>query len=127
MAETKPRPVYLIIYSSRLFPAHWSLWIPSLSNGNIGRRIHVIGDALNGFQLEFDRKYDIEADDRPYQLLHLADTLIHSAAVTELDTGGISPQDKLEEIALTVPAPAGSLRASTEHVRGLISIFWNFG
>lgn len=52
-------PVYVLIPPSPLFAAHWSLFIPNTEDSNLGRRIHVAGDRLNGFKLEIIRGYDV--------------------------------------------------------------------
>ena len=54
---------------SPLFAAHWGFFIPSIlphdsisrrhEESPVGRRIHVSGDRLNGFNLEVIRDYDI--------------------------------------------------------------------
>jgi len=58
------RPVYLLVYNSRVFAAHWSMWIPNDSTDtpateDIGKIIQVTGDSLKGFVHEFVRNHDI--------------------------------------------------------------------
>jgi hypothetical protein len=45
--------VYLIVYNSPLFPAHWGLSTPSLHNLTIGKFFNAEGDAANGFEITF--------------------------------------------------------------------------
>ncbi|KAI1662424.1 hypothetical protein F4813DRAFT_107929 [Daldinia decipiens] len=62
-----PRIIYVLVYPSRLFAAHWSFWLPYVDTNqqsNIGDRIHVTGDRLNGFQYEYIRNYNVCEDDR---------------------------------------------------------------
>jgi hypothetical protein len=115
------RSIYLIVYNSRLFPAHWSLWIPSLSDPTIGKRIQATGDALTGFTIAFERNYDIEATNRAHRLITLAE--VDDIYVDDGDSckGGpestdARPIDKLEKIALSVPAPGPSLVSSSSAV-----------
>ncbi|KAI1771436.1 hypothetical protein F4818DRAFT_204278 [Hypoxylon cercidicola] len=62
------RTLYVLVYPSRLFAAHWSFWIPYVDAGNqpldIGDRIHATGDRLNGFQYEYICNYNVREDDR---------------------------------------------------------------
>ncbi|KAI1093219.1 hypothetical protein F5B19DRAFT_154075 [Rostrohypoxylon terebratum] len=107
-----PRTIYLVVYNSRLFPAHWSLWIPSTSNPNIGTRVHAQGDVATGFEICFERNYDIGQTSRKHEILPLAD--VDSAHVVDTPGDGSrsvdqEPRDKLETIALRIPAPGPSL------------------
>jgi len=51
------REIFLLITHSRLFPAHWALWVPNPSHPSpeTGKIINVRGDAMTGFRHEFDR------------------------------------------------------------------------
>lgn len=63
-----PRKLYMLIPPSPLFAAHWSFFVPDAlpfnpktqrhEESEMGTRIHVSGDRLNGFELEIIRKYD---------------------------------------------------------------------
>ncbi|TGJ79164.1 hypothetical protein E0Z10_g9601 [Xylaria hypoxylon] len=116
-----PKTVYLIIYKSPLFPAHWALWIPSEADPNIGKRIHAEGDAATGFRLSFDRNYDIRQESRKHETLvvakvgagHLIDT--PGNGVNSVDT---EPMDAVETVAAKVLTPGTSLVPSTTSTRG---------
>ncbi|KAI7198871.1 hypothetical protein KC316_g3512, partial [Hortaea werneckii] len=62
------RILHVLVPASRLFAAHWSLFLPDLNLGDpkegfsTGTRIHVVGDRLNGFRLEVVRGYDCQKD-----------------------------------------------------------------
>ncbi|GAB1732855.1 hypothetical protein NU195Hw_Modified_445t1 [Hortaea werneckii] len=62
------RTLQVLVPPSRLFAAHWSLFLPDLNNGDpkqepsTGTRIHVVGDRLGGFRLEIVRGYDSQKD-----------------------------------------------------------------
>ena len=61
--------LYVLVYPSRLFAAHWSFWLPRIEEASgreldTGDRIHVTGDRLNGFQYEYVRGYNVSEDDR---------------------------------------------------------------
>ncbi|KAI0879282.1 hypothetical protein GGS24DRAFT_235738 [Hypoxylon argillaceum] len=59
--------LYVLVYPSRLFAAHWSFWLPykdGKRESNVGDRIHVTGDRLNGFEYEYIRGYNKNEDDR---------------------------------------------------------------
>jgi hypothetical protein len=75
--------LYVLVYPSRLFAAHWSFWIPHLDSGgqesSTGDRIHVTGDCLNGFEYEYVCDYNVDQDDRkpiafPIGLVLVSDT-----------------------------------------------------
>jgi hypothetical protein len=116
---------YLVCYvPSPLFPAHWSLWIPYDSReSTIGTRIHVTGDALNGFKHEFDRRHDPATDDRRPRLIELG--LIDSSHISPVGPVSNSEEshdhviprayNELEQLALKIPAPGPSLRSSASN------------
>ena len=62
------QPLYVLVYPSPLFAAHWSLWLAhtdaSGHESHIGHRIHVTGDRLNGFEYEYIQDYNIQEDER---------------------------------------------------------------
>ncbi|KAI3325534.1 hypothetical protein HD806DRAFT_490608 [Xylariaceae sp. AK1471] len=110
-----PRTIYLIVYNSPLFPAHWALWIPSLENPNIGKRIHAEGDVATGFQLSFDRNYDQTQESRSYKVLVLAEVESHHVVDTpanEINSVDRDPKDDIETVASRVPIPGPSLTSS---------------
>lgn len=114
-----PRAIYLIVYNSRLFPAHWALWIPSLSEPDIGKRIHAEGDALTGFQIYFERNYDISTTARAHQAIPLAQVLDHY--VVDVTGDGTcsrdqTAHDRIEQVALGIPPPGASLVSATSSV-----------
>jgi len=109
------RTIYLIIYTSPLFPAHWSLWIPRKDKPSVGKRIHAEGNSHSGFTIAFERNYNIDEDGRRYQLIALAD--VADACVEdsrrdedELPSTDQVPCDRVEELALGVEAPGKSLK-----------------
>ncbi|KAI0912565.1 hypothetical protein F4823DRAFT_178302 [Ustulina deusta] len=115
------RTIYLIIYKSPLFPAHWALWVPSEADPTIGKRIHAEGDAATGFRLSFDRNYDITQESRKHETLALAEV----GAGLVLDTPGdgvnsvdAEPRDAVEIVAANVPPPGPSLVSSSASSRG---------
>lgn len=114
------RTIYLIIYNSPLFPAHWSLWIPSLHNPTTGKRLHATGDAATGFTIVFERNYVMSADSRQHQCLPLADVSDHHVVDVNGDGSEGSDSiahDDLERILLSVAAPGASLLSAGTQVR----------
>ncbi|OTA39309.1 hypothetical protein BTJ68_00781 [Hortaea werneckii EXF-2000] len=73
--EKDPRQLYRTLHvlapPSRLFAAHWSLFLPDLNNDDLkqesstGTRIHVVGDRLSEFRFEIVRGYDSQKDRSP--------------------------------------------------------------
>ncbi|KAK3671862.1 hypothetical protein LTR78_008228 [Recurvomyces mirabilis] len=138
MADKEPtrldRTVYVVIPPSPLLAAHWSLLIPDpplntatiQQENNVGRRIHVAGDRLHGFQLEIVRGYDVRkhrgVNSRRFALglvpehflSGIQSTLKPAAAKSkDEDEGGgyvdNSPIDQLERTCILVAPPGPSL------------------
>jgi hypothetical protein len=116
------RAVYLVVYNAPLFPAHWGLWIPSLDDPALGKKLHVEGDAANGFEVLFQRNYAVDATTRQHETLLLAEVSDEHVVDVKGDgspTSDSTAHDNLERILLSVPAPAASLVSSTSRVRDL--------
>lgn len=113
------RTICLIIYKSPLFPAHWSLWIPSLNNPITGKRLHATGDAANGFEVVFERDYNLDTESRSYQLLVVAE--VSDTHVIDVEGNGsqgsdATAHDDVERVLLSVTPPGPSLVSSTSQV-----------
>ena len=110
------RTVYLLVYHSPLFPAHWGLWIPNAGSTTIGKTVHVFGDVANGFEHEFKRNYEPDGTNRRNSLIELAqvedDHVVDSPGEDfSVDT---NPLDDVERVALSIPAPSKSLLSYAE-------------
>lgn len=104
------RPIYLLVFPSFLFPAHWSLFVPTLADPSAGKRIHVTGDVANGFRHEFGRGYTLGESMQQYKLLLIAEVkqgFVVDDVPEGIDEGGAI--DPMEGLALTIPAPTKSL------------------
>ncbi|KAE9378035.1 hypothetical protein N431DRAFT_171491 [Stipitochalara longipes BDJ] len=118
------RPIYLVVYHSPLFAAHWALWIPYYESGKEQRKgkvIHIQGSASEGFAHEFKRNYDIIEDNRSKSTIILCWVDSNSAVIVDVYGDGTfstdtSPADILEETSLRLPAPGPSLRSVLEPV-----------
>jgi hypothetical protein len=113
----KYRTIHIVCYTpSRLFPAHWSLWIPSKERPEIGTLIQVKGDSMTGFRHEIERGYNLSACDRRPWYAPLAQ--IEERHVTDRPTGGsdTTAYNYLEQVALSIPAPGPSLRNESSSV-----------
>lgn len=113
------RPLYIMIWSSPVFQAHWSFWAPALEDGQRtkGKRVHVHGNVREGFVIEFVRNYDL-CETRSYPTIieigairveDLLDTVMDGLLFKEQ-----TPRDRFEAIAFSVPAPRGSLNQVQE-------------
>ncbi|TVY43316.1 hypothetical protein LSUB1_G001423 [Lachnellula subtilissima] len=118
------RPVYLIIYHSPIFAAHWALWIPYYEEevtGKTGKIINVQGSPSEGFLHEFERNYDVAAETRRHsiKLLSWLDSkyIIDTTGDYSVDSTAI---DVLERSALTIQAPGPSLRSAGEPNKGRV-------
>ncbi|KAH6674070.1 hypothetical protein B0J14DRAFT_30556 [Halenospora varia] len=112
-----PRPVYLLIYHSPVFAAHWALWVPTFEKeiiGTTGKLINVQGDPSQGFAHEFERKYDLKDTTRSHslKLLYLVDSDKISDWTGECIIDS-TPTDHIERLACTVEAPGPSLRPAS--------------
>ncbi|KAH8724355.1 hypothetical protein GQ44DRAFT_709032 [Phaeosphaeriaceae sp. PMI808] len=111
-----PRNVYLLVFNSPLFPAHWSLWVPSTENPKVGKRLHATGDAASGFQIAFERNFNLDRDTRTHQIILLAQAEDQHVVDVSEDGGermDNTAYDTLEEVALQVRAPGPSLASSS--------------
>lgn len=120
LPNTMARTISLIVYNSRLFPAHWVIWIPSQSDPRIGKIINAAGDVLTGFDITFERNYDISAESRPHKVIPLGQVEdVHavdvpgdgSHRVESESQGNLVAWDPIEEAGLSTPAPVKSLRS----------------
>jgi hypothetical protein len=116
--------VNLIVYHSPLLAAHWSLYFPNPFDPTRGKRIHVTGDVLHGFEHDIDRVYNLAVESRSFSVEPIADVaedvLDHSTTTTPGEGGDgspIAPRDRVEEIALRIPAPGPSLNPVSHDVR----------
>jgi len=131
--------LYVLIPPSPLFAAHWSFFLPALleydpiseryEESNIGRRIHVSGDRLNGFSLEIVRGYDIRkhrsVGTRRLPIALMPDSYLperdespngpsHRRMKDEDEGGGYvdnDPLDDFERVCVEVDAPGPSLKS----------------
>ena len=87
--EDKPRELYLVVYNRPLFKAHWALFVPSIDNASVGKKIHAVGDALAGFSVAFDRNYNLGTTTRSHSLVHLGH--IGAAYIDEASVLGDGP------------------------------------
>ncbi|KAG8742175.1 hypothetical protein FRC10_001931 [Ceratobasidium sp. 414] len=114
MATTTHRSVYLLVFRSPVFPAHWALWIPRLDNPHVGKIISAVGDPSTGFVHEFQRNFSPASPSSMLPVLlcstvesnHIVDGELGQEPTT--DANAI---DSLEDMALTVPAPGKSLNS----------------
>ncbi|KAI1334287.1 hypothetical protein F5Y15DRAFT_295478 [Xylariaceae sp. FL0016] len=118
------RKLYVLVYPSRLFAAHWSFWLPypgpdAARDADTGDRVHVTGDRLTGFAYEYLRDYSVRDDDRhpnAFPIGLLSETHVHVSKaeeehgdgdqVTVAAAGAVSA---LDEACRAVPAPGPSL------------------
>ncbi|KAL2683282.1 hypothetical protein Neosp_007752 [[Neocosmospora] mangrovei] len=126
------RTIFLIVYNSRLFPAHWAIWIPSQSDPNVGKIVNAAGDVLTGFDITFERNYNISAESRPHQLISLGN--VQDGHVVDVpgdgryrvesqSQGDLVAYDLIEEAGLNTPAPVKSLRSISNVSDFIIFIF----
>ncbi|KAM3421448.1 hypothetical protein BST61_g1841 [Cercospora zeina] len=128
--------LYVLVPPSPLFAAHWSFFLPdptgydNLSKrheeSTLGRRIHVAGDRLNGFQLEMihgydvskhrgvaSRKFPIGVVPARYLPPSARVSAVHSGVEKDEEEGAgfvdNQPRDEFEQVCTQVEAPGPSL------------------
>lgn len=110
------RPVYLIVYPSPLFPAHWALWLPYYTNeseGSVGKYINILGDSSTGFSLDIRRSYDLTTtSSKKSQILLCQIDTRHVVDVADPWLPNSTPVDAVEEVASSVQPPGTSLRSA---------------
>ena len=117
------RPIYLVVYHSRLFAAHWALWVPTYENetvGDVGKVIHVEGNPREGFSHEFKRSYDMSRTLRSRSIILLSWVDGSNIVDTPGDgsfTTDTTAADVIEEWALHTAAPGPTLRSSDASVQ----------
>ncbi|KAK2868050.1 hypothetical protein FQN49_003201 [Arthroderma sp. PD_2] len=102
------------LYNRSLFKAHWAIYIPSLSDPGTGKKIHVHGDVLNGFTLQFMRNYSLKTEPLAHQEVRIgqvADELVIDGPGGD-ESADVMPTDRIEEIALSVEAPGPSMNSA---------------
>lgn len=115
------RPVYLVVYHSRLFAAHWSLWIPKYENETVkdlGTIIQVEGDPSGGFHHEFKRNYNVSLTRQTTSVILLGwvdrrNIIDPPGNVASIDS---TATDVIEDWAVSVQAPGPSLRSASASV-----------
>ncbi|OTB05943.1 hypothetical protein M426DRAFT_319326 [Hypoxylon sp. CI-4A] len=115
------RTLYVLVYPSRLFAAHWSFWLPYPTSSDsepshIGDRIHVTGDRLNGFVYEYIRDYNVSEDDRHPNAFPIGSILVTDLSEASNDGKALSGEgvgsavlNAFDKACREVPAPGPSL------------------
>jgi hypothetical protein len=118
ISSSMSRPIYLIVFHSLLFTAHWGLWMPYPNQvkivGSTGKMINVQGNLNEGFHHEFLRQYDLKTDTRKYSTIFLCN--VPSSMINDTDgADGMDdvPIDELDKAAVAIKAPGTSLRTAT--------------
>ncbi|EFQ99622.1 hypothetical protein MGYG_02635 [Nannizzia gypsea CBS 118893] len=109
------RDILLIIYNRSLFKAHWAIYVPSLAEPGVGKKIHVYGDVLNGFTLQFLRNYALKSETLAHQevlIQQVKDEFVLDGPGGE-ECSDILASDRIEEVALSVAAPWPSLNSAS--------------
>jgi hypothetical protein len=117
------REIYLVVYHSQLFPAHWALFIPKKIRTETGRTsyaetrkyINVLGDPATGFEHEIKRNQDITEHSSNNTCI-----LIGTVKEKYVSDNG---DDEIETLALAISALAKSLKSSAALVSLIICAF----
>ena len=61
-----PRTIYLVSCRNAAHQrAHFSIFVPSAADPEVGTRIHAVGAPMAGYTLEFNRNYSPAASNQP--------------------------------------------------------------
>lgn len=130
MTSTTDRSVYLIVFRSPVFPAHWALWIPCADDSSTGKLINAVGDPATGFSHEFQRNFCPASTAGAILTVllsdcvgarHIVDGPPALALESTIDADAV---DDLERVALTIPPPRKSLNSvSTQEVRVCTGVY----
>jgi hypothetical protein len=102
--------ISLLVFPSRLFPAHWALFIPSSSSPSTRTLLNARDTALSGFTIELERNYPL-ADALAHRLISLGEVDDKDLSDFGYGEGEDSvARNYVEEVALSVTAPEESLR-----------------
>ncbi|KAF2468132.1 uncharacterized protein BDR25DRAFT_57925 [Lindgomyces ingoldianus] len=115
-----PRTLYLVTYpggfsniSHGKVPAHWALFIPSLTNSRIGKTFDAVGTPFSGYGLRFRRNYNLDDEPRKFELVPIVDVEDNLVVDTPGDgmmSEDVEPKDRLEMEAKRVDPPGCSPR-----------------
>ena len=104
------RTLYLLIYRTQTVQrAHFGIWIAYSEGGDIVTKIHVVGNPMIGFTLQFKRKYDPKETARAPQIVPIG--IIDASHVHIFEgerTEDTVPRGDLEQAASQIPPPRPS-------------------
>ncbi|KIJ69670.1 hypothetical protein HYDPIDRAFT_106329 [Hydnomerulius pinastri MD-312] len=122
-----PREIYVIWYHDHPFPAHWSLFIPSLAAPRIGKVLHATGSVASGFELQIKRNYEVNvrADGKPVDVTRVKEEMVSLGEIADEDAidtpgdgtyvevgvEGVCEGCRIEKAATEVPMPTKSLNS----------------
>jgi len=111
------RPIFLLVWPSALFKAHWAIFIPDATDKTYkqGKYIHVAGSLDKGFQFEVVRGWDInKSRSRPGSPIEIG--WVRAEYIQDTPTNGrlvkeSVARDALEAFLAAVPPPTASLNS----------------
>lgn len=112
------RQIFLLVWPSGLFKAHWAIFIPDLADKTFkkGKYIHVEGALDSGFEMAVVRGWDIDQTNRrPGTPIEIGWVQSDKVVDTPTQKGRLEkdavPRDKIEAFLASVPPPAASLNS----------------
>ncbi|EUC63466.1 hypothetical protein RSOL_491410 [Rhizoctonia solani AG-3 Rhs1AP] len=108
---TDHRSIYILIFHSPIFPAHWALWIPSLSQPKTGKIINAVGDPSSGFVREIERQFNLASVSGSKSTVLLSDR-VDAKHILDSDSSGPEAVDQVEKIACGISPPEKSLHSA---------------
>lgn len=114
------RPVYMIVYDSPMFKAHWTYFIFQENSETTGTAVHVVGDVRNGFQHQIKRNYNHSLSNARHRVINIGH--VHSSHFSDVTGDGsfyidTVARNSFEQALLSVPAPGPSMNPASGPVR----------
>ncbi|OAX82367.1 hypothetical protein ACJ72_03284 [Emergomyces africanus] len=107
--------IYLAIFSNGPRSAHWAIFVPEAGNPQNpqkGKLIHVTGNPVTGFFLQFKRNYDFTQTRTAHEIIPLTEIderLVSNPQSTNAPpTNDTTARDQLESVATVVNPPGRS-------------------
>ncbi|KAF8606902.1 hypothetical protein BDV93DRAFT_520521 [Ceratobasidium sp. AG-I] len=110
------RSIYIIVFHSPIFPAHWAIWIPRANDPQTGKLLNAVGDPATGFVHEFQRNFCPERVSSGNISIILLSSRVEASHIVDGDEAEDSTidavaLDDIERVALTIPPPVKSLNS----------------
>ena len=104
------RTLFLLMYRAQTIQrAHFGIWVADSEGGDIGTKIHVVGNPMIGFVLQFKRKYDPKETAGAPEIIPIGNIDASHVHIFEGERSEDTvPPGDLEIVASQIPPPRAS-------------------